>query len=344
MDSLLAKYTAFYDSAPVGYLTLNSEGVILDANLFCAGMLGIARSLLLQHNIREYVTEETWPALSSWLENATAIQGHSSFELTLKATNGTLFYTQVDAMIPERNNELQFTILDMTYRRQADERLHDLTQKLRDLSAHIEAGMEKEKKRIAREIHDGLGSTLSALKIELSILRRRLNPDSIDEKIENHIRSMSSLVDGSVELIRKLATELRPEVLDELGLLATLRWYARDFEGRTGISTGFNVYPKDFHLDPILSTAVFRIFQEIMNNVAKHAGATKVTIFLHKQHQQFLLRVRDNGVGIRDEELNHKRSFGIIGMQERVKLQKGQIKITGIPGNGTTVLIEIPIA
>ena len=178
--------------------------------------------------------------------------------------------------------------------------------------------MEQEKKRIAREIHDGLGSALSALKMELSLLRRRLEPGNSDPEIEKQIRSMSALVEGTVDLVRKLATELRPEVLDELGLIATLRWYTRDFGERAGFTSGFTVYPKDFKLDPALSTAIFRIFQEIMNNVAKHSAAGRVTVFLRKQQHQFLMRVRDDGIGIHEEELNHKRSFGIIGMLDLV--------------------------
>jgi len=342
MDSLLEKYTSLYDSDLVGHLTLNKQGIILEANRFFARLLGVDQALLLHRSVMDFVAYESGPALSSWLDTAVPGQDSTSFELILKSGNGSLFYTLAEGRIPVISDEYRLTVIDMTYRRQAGERMDSLTRKLRDLSAHIEAGMEQEKKRIAREIHDGLGSSLSALKMELSILHRRLDPENVNQEIENHIRSMSALVEGSVELIRKLATELRPEVLDELGLITTLGWYTSDFKTRTGIITGFSVYPKDFKLDPVISTAVFRIFQEIMNNITKHAGATKVTIFLHKRHHLFLMRVRDNGVGIKDEELEHKRSFGIIGMQERVKLLKGQIKITGVRNKGTTVVLEIP--
>ncbi len=154
---------------------------------------------------------------------------------------------------------------------------------------------------------------------------------------------MSELLDATVDMVRKLATQLRPGVLDELGLISTLRWYSADFEKRTGITARVTVYPKDFNLDLGISTAIFRIFQEIMNNVAKHSKASNVIIFLRKQQHQFMMRVRDNGIGISEDETGNRRSFGIIGIQERVKLLKGKIKINGIKNNGTIIEIEIPL-
>ena len=343
MELLLKKYRTLFDFAPVGLLTLNNEGVILEINLFCARMLGIDRPLLLNRNLRPFVTSETWPLIESWLAGAMENADKSTFEITLISANGSPCYVLAEGMIIQNHSAFMLTMLDQTYLRQADERMQTLAGKLHDLSAHIEAGMEQEKKRIAREIHDGLGSSLTALKMELSLLNRRLGNEKRDPEIEKHIRSMSALVEGTVDLVRKLATELRPEVLDELGLIAALRWYARDFGERTGITTGFSVYPKDFMLEPELSSVIFRIFQEIMNNAAKHSKATKVTIFLRKQQHLFLMRVRDKGIGINDEEASHKRSFGIIGMQERAKLQHGNIKITGARDKGTTIVLEIPI-
>lgn len=336
------KYSELFDAVPVGFLTLNSQGFIGEVNLFLARILRADRSAMTGRSFLPFVAEEKRDGFLSWLTLAEPGTSPVPVDLDLVAVDGTRLTTQVE-MKQLLSGEYRLIIQDMTYRRQAEERMQNLTQKLRDLSAHIEAGMEKEKKRIAREIHDGLGSSLSALKMELSILRRQLVPLDPDPEIEKHINAMSVLVESTVELIRKLATELRPEVLDELGLVATLRWYAKQFEARTGILTTYTVYPKDFKIDAAISTAVFRVFQEIMNNVARHSKATRVTIFLRKQHHQFLMRVRDNGSGIREEELNHKRSFGIIGMQERIKLQKGQMKISGVRKKGTTVVIEIPL-
>ena len=343
MNPLPARYESLFDSAPVGYLVLDEKCTVLFANKFCAGLLGTDPNIIMNQDFCRFISDESRLMLSSVIGGSTPLAGNKTFELTLITLNGAATIAQANVVSLVNPDEYLISILDMTYRRQSEDRIQGLTQKLRDLSAHIEAGMEKEKKRIAREIHDGVGSSLSALKMELSLLRRRLGHGNPDPEIEKHIRSMSALVESTVDLIRKLATELRPEVLDELGLIATLRWYTRDFGERTGFTTGFTVYPKDFKLDPVLSTAVFRIFQEIMNNIAKHSGAGKVTVFLRKQQHQFLLRVKDDGIGIREEELNHKRSFGIIGMQERVKLLKGQLRITGIKGKGTTVLLEVPL-
>ena len=342
-DTLLSRYRTMFDFAAIGYLSVNYDGIILESNLFFANLLGEERQQLLNRDVRIFLNSDSLAIFENWLKDPSADNEKRSSEMTMKRRDGSVLFTEAECLHHAVAHEFLLTFIDLTYRRQSNERMLSLTQKLRDLSAHIEAGMEKEKKRISREIHDGLGSSLSALKMELSLLSRRLNPENQDPEIAKHIRSMSVLVESTVELVRKLATELRPEVLDELGLLAALKWYTRDFEERTGIQTGFTVYPKDFRLEPKLSTAVFRIFQEIMNNISRHSKAGKVTIFLRKQQHLFLMRVRDDGIGIREEEMNNKRSFGIIGMQERVKLQKGQIKIHGIRNKGTTIVLEIPI-
>jgi len=184
MDSLLEKYTSLYDSDLVGHLTLNKQGIILEANRFFARLLGVDQALLLHRSVMDFVAYESGPALSSWLDTAVPGQDSTSFELILKSGNGSLFYTLAEGRIPVISDEYRLTVIDMTYRRQAGERMDSLTRKLRDLSAHIEAGMEQEKKRIAREIHDGLGSSLSALKMELSILHRRLDPENVNQEIE----------------------------------------------------------------------------------------------------------------------------------------------------------------
>ncbi|MEI6456929.1 MAG: histidine kinase [bacterium] len=335
-DQVNDGFRELFEFSPVGQITVNSKGTILDLNSFFAGMLGTDRDQLMGRQLGEFIGESTRENLMRSLDTAFSTRSGISFEITLSGGADL----RVDCLVPGKGTDCLMIITDITHRRQNEEKFTGLMQKLRDLSAHIESGMEKERKRIAREIHDGLGSSLSGLKMELSILRRSLQHDPV---VDKRIISMSQLIDSMVDLVRKLATELRPEVLDELGLIATLRWFARDFQVRTGIETGVNVFPKDFTLEPILSTTIFRIFQEIMTNISRHAKASRVTVFLRKQNHQLQMRVRDDGIGIREEEINSKRSFGIIGIQERVKLQKGHVRITGIPGKGTTIFIEIPI-
>jgi two-component system sensor histidine kinase UhpB len=330
----------FYHFSPVGYVTLDRKGNILAINPCAAELLGKKADLLLGHPLAEFICETARAGLSGSLERAFSDHSTVSLEATLCGRNLAEMDVRIDCLVPEKSRRCLVVITDITHRRQTEEKFNGLMQKLRALSAHIETGMEKERKRIAREIHDGLGSSLSGLKMELSVLRRSIGKDRETEK---RIGAMSELIDSMVDLVRKLATELRPEVLDELGLVAAIRWFARDFSDRTGIGTGVNVFPRDFTVKPALSTAIFRIFQEIMTNISRHSRAGRVTIFLRKKNHQFQMRVRDDGIGIREEDLNSKRSFGIIGIQERVKLQKGIVKITGIRGKGTTIYIEIPI-
>lgn len=342
-EAVPERYKTLFNMAPVGFVTIDRKGVILEVNSFIAKLFGATTDNLIRRNILELISGDSHQTFLTWLHTTTPGAPPAELEIILNGDQCQIFQTQCFCITSANGEEFILSLLDITFRRQADERMHGLTQKLRDLAAHIEAGMEQEKKSIAREIHDGVGSSLTALKMELSIIQRQLKPEACDPEVESHIRSMSELLDATVDMVRKLATQLRPGVLDELGLISTLRWYSADFEKRNGITARVTVYPKDFNLDLGISTAVFRIFQEIMNNVAKHSKATNVIIFLRKQQHQFTMRVRDNGIGISEDEAGNRRSFGIIGIQERVKLLKGKIKINGIKNNGTNIEIEIPL-
>jgi len=251
---------------------------------------------------------------------------------------------RINAIGLRKKRFFEFFLAEFTHGLPVDQRFTVLNQKLHELSAHIEAGMEQERKRMAREIHDGLGSSLSAIKMEMSVLKKILSPGrKFPKDAETVYRSMEHMIDGSVALVRKLVTELRPEVLDELGFASTIQWYTGDFRLITGIETEVTIFPGDFMLEPALSMSIYRIFQEIMNNISKHAQASRVTVFIRKHNDRLELRVRDNGIGIREDETKNRRSFGIIGMQERTKLLNGQISISGTPGKGTVIHLEVPL-
>lgn len=329
------KYSDLYDFAPSGYFTLDKNGEIVEINLAGARLIGIEREKLVNSKFGFFVSSDTKNIFNKFLDNVFNNKIKESCNITLINKKGSLIYVQVlgDYFVENKRECCFMIILDIT-------ETTKLSQKLIELSTHIEASMEKEKKRIAREIHDGLGASLTAIKIELSLLKREITSSP---EIEKHISSMNNMIDNSAMMIRKISTELRPEVLEELGLIEALRYFSRDFKERTKIDIDFNVYPKDFKIDPTISTAIYKIFQEIMTNITKHAKASKVTIFLRKQKQQLNLRVVDDGVGITLKNFGDKRSFGIIGMQERTKLLKGKIDITGKRNVGTTIVVDVPL-
>ena len=219
------------------------------------------------------------------------------------------------------------------------ERLRESEDKLRRLAAHLISIREEERAHIAREIHDELGQVLTGLKMEVTWLAKRLREKALVEKTD----SMCQLIDSTVQTVRKIATGLRPEMLDDMGLVAAVAWQAKEFQKRTGIRCRINLLPESTKLDIDVSTTVFRIFQEILTNVARHSRATRVDIDLALEGERLQLEVQDNGVGIGDSELHGGKSLGLLGMQERALLFGGEVHVTGSPGQGTTVAVSIPI-
>jgi signal transduction histidine kinase len=231
-------------------------------------------------------------------------------------------------------------------RQEAEQDLRTSREQLRALAAHLLSVREEERKLIAREIHDELGQSLTGFKMDLAWIRHRLQPGDgeIDRQpLLDKINEMGTLIDGSANLIRKLCTELRPGILDDLGLVPAVEWQAREFQKRTGIECALKLEVAELNLDPERSTALFRIFQEILTNVARHAAADRVTADLRRTGDELILEVRDNGKGIEPARLSGEKSLGLLGMRERALLFGGQVFIEGKKGRGTTVTVTIPM-
>jgi signal transduction histidine kinase len=216
---------------------------------------------------------------------------------------------------------------------------------LRALASHLESVREEERKLIAREIHDELGQSLTGFKMDLAWIRNRLQSPDADlarPALLEKIGAMGGLIDDTAGLIRKICTELRPGVLDDLGLSAAIEWQAREFQGRTGIACAVALDAGNLDVDAERSTALFRIFQEVLTNVARHARATRVEVRMGKIEEQIILEVRDNGRGIEEGELAGVKSLGLLGMRERAALLGGEVAIRGRRGEGTWVTVKIP--
>lgn len=222
-----------------------------------------------------------------------------------------------------------------------EEALEKSVEELRYLYAHIQSTMEGERTSIAREIHDEVGQMLAALKIDLSLLSKRLSGGK-KPAIEK-VREMSFLVDDTISKVQRIATELRPGILDDLGIVAALEHAVAEFQQRSGIKCRLNAEPENLVIDPEIATAVFRIFQEALTNVSRHAEATSVSVSLKRKDDWLVMQLKDNGVGIREEQVSGKQSFGLIGMRERANIAGGQLQIKGIPGKGTTITLSIPL-
>lgn len=231
--------------------------------------------------------------------------------------------------------------LDITERKRAEQQLTLSHDQLRKLTARLESVREEERILIAREIHDELGQALTGVKLELCLLHDQIA--EVSPAMMNRLESISTLVDGTIQSVQRIATELRPVVLDQLGLIPAIEWQAHEFQARTGIQCTLDVYLRAITLSHAGSTAMFRIFQEILTNVARHAQASIVHITLQEQAGSLVLDVRDNGRGVTDAELADPHSLGLVGMRERALLLGGETIFTGSPGTGTAVRVRIPL-
>jgi PAS domain S-box-containing protein len=228
----------------------------------------------------------------------------------------------------------------ITERKRVDAELQRSFDQLRALAAWLQSVREEERKRVAREIHDQLGQALTAIKIELSSLVHELPVG--DKPPAKRTSSILQLVDESIRTVRRISTELRPGMLDDLGLVATIEWAGEDFQARTGTTCRLDLPRDDIAVDPEQATAIFRIFQETLTNVARHADATAVEVRLVKEGGELMLKVHDNGKGIPEGKLSASKSLGILGMRERAILLGGELAISSLPGAGTTVRVRIP--
>lgn len=225
-------------------------------------------------------------------------------------------------------------------RRRAREQLRRSHKQLRALSVHLQHVREAEQIRIAREVHDELGQSLTGLKLQLTWLASRLPKQS--KRLHEKAQSMAANIDETIRAIRRIATELRPGVLDTAGLTAALEWQANQFQTQTGIVCEVKAETKDTLWDQELNTAFFRIFQEALTNVIRHARATKVAVRLAEADGQVVLEVKDNGRGISAAKIHNTKSIGLLGLRERAALLGGTLRIEGERGQGTTLTIRIP--
>ena len=242
------------------------------------------------------------------------------------------------AVLVKVNLELRQEIAE---RERVEGELRNSLEQLRDLAARLQHVREEERALVAREMHDELGQACTAIKMDLASIGRKATKRQAPLLAKVH--SASQLVDKMIFLVRRIASELRPRTLDDLGLNAALEWQAQEFEARTRISCFVDLPREQLALDSDRSTAIFRIFQESLTNVARHAHATRVDASLERRGDQLILQVRDNGKGFDPEQISTRKSLGLVGMKERALLLNGELKLEGVPGSGTTLTLRVPL-
>ena len=231
---------------------------------------------------------------------------------------------------------------DITDRHRAAEEVAASREELRVLAAHLNSVREVERSRIARELHDELGQVLTGLKLDLAWLEHRLAKSHSGDLVER-AHDMLARMDGVMISVRRIITELRPSVLDELGLADAIEWQAQDFASRSGVAVAVDVLHEATNVPEPIASTVFRILQEALTNVARHAGAKRVVVRFWNDLGVLTLRVRDDGRGIRADQMHGRHSLGLLGLRERAVACGGTIEIFGHPGQGTTVELRVPL-
>jgi len=246
-------------------------------------------------------------------------------------TNIARLATSVQRAVREAKERMQ--------RMKALEELRKSHEQLRNLAAHLESVREEERINIARDIHDEIGQIMAKIKMDVVWMKEKY----ADHKgIAEKALSMLDIINSSIKSVKRICTELRPSMLDHLGLEAAIEWQAEEFQKRSGIECEVKLNQDDIKLDRDQSTALFRIFQEALTNIHRHSKAKQVRVKLSEQENSIRLEIADNGIGITEEQFAKANSFGLLGMRERMHILNGEIKIKCGQNGGTTITVLMP--
>jgi len=314
--------------------------------------------LLNKINWNDIILDDDLPKV---LQNREFIKKNSNqsieFEYRIKTKQDEIRWLNESLLnVSNEKNEILFiqaTIYDITQRKIAETELRESRQQLRNLALHLDSVREEERKQIAFEIHDELGYALTAIKLDIAWLVKKI--DVSKDNLEQKIKEMSDLLELTIQKVRTISSQLRPSILDHFGLVAAIDWQSKEFQRRTAIRTRFNVNPKDIQVPESLATPIFRIFQESLTNISRYAKASRVDVYLEKQDKNIVLKVVDNGIGIDPDMIYHKNSFGLLGMREKAKSMGGEVVINNLALkyknngtnneeiHGTEVVLSVPI-
>ena len=348
-----ARKAAMLEAATDAILMIDHEGLILEFNPAAEQIFGYTRAEVLGKSLAEtiipaHLGKAHFRGLASYVATGTGPLLGRRMEMPALRADGSEFPAEL-VVTPIWTSGFPIfmgVLRDVTDRTQADQKFQNDLAQSRALTARLQNLREEERTHIAREIHDQLGQMLTGLKMDLAWLKNRLAEGSLGTSpalLVNKTQDMTDLIDTTIQAVRRLATELRPGILDQLGLAAAIEWQAEDFEKRSGIRCSTHSTLEEVHLDPQRATAAFRILQESLTNVVRHSKASMVTVLLSQDAEDLVLEIDDNGQGIQEVELTARHTLGLLGMRERAAMFGGEVQIAGVPGKGTTVTARIPL-
>jgi PAS domain S-box-containing protein len=334
-------FRVFLEEMGEGAVTLTQDGLILYANRRFSEIVGAPLDQVNGSAIFRFLSSPDGEVFRGSLSGAIAAGTRS--EVLLETPRGRVpALLSLIALPGSDPPALCMVVTDITERKRSEEKLRISRERLRNFSGRLQTLLEEERTRISREIHDELGQSLTALKLDLSLIRKKILSDGLAEE-SGKVHEVELAVSRIIRTVRKIATDLRPGILDELGVVAAIEWVAKDFQRGTGISCKVSGRGADRISDPVLSTAIFRIVQEALTNVSRYAAASQVKVSLEKKGDTLIVEVRDDGIGIMEGKIFDPKSLGLIGIRERVLLLGGEASISGKPGEGTLVRVILPM-
>ncbi len=329
------KYRSYIDSAPDGVFIADETGRYIEVNEAACRLTGYSKEELLKMSISEILSPESVnEGIESFMR--LAVKGESKDELMYRHKNGTSRWWSVEAVKLSGSRFLGFA-KDVTEKKKAEQDLENSLEELRRLTQYIEKVRDEERLTISRELHDDLGQALTAVKIDLGLIKRSMKEKRVIKKIDE----VTNLVGETIKTVQRLTSNLRPQILDDLGLMTAIEWYSGEFAQRTGIGMYLNI-DSVLAISAEASHVIFRIMQESLTNIARHSKATTVEIGLYKTDDIVTLSISDNGIGITDSQLESKKSFGIINMRERTASLGGTFHIKAGKDCGTEVILQLP--
>jgi PAS domain S-box-containing protein len=268
-------------------------------------------------------------------------------EIRNTAKDGTTYWVDMTIIpfLDAKSEPYEYIALDsdITERKKAEELLDQSYQDIRQLASHLQDVREEERAGMAREIHDELGQQLTGLKMDLSWISKRKAAVE-DNELHQKTTTVMNLLDTTIKTVRRIATDLRPSILDDLGLVAAIEWQSQEFERRSGIYTKFISSIEEFHHSSTIAIGLFRICQESLTNIARHAAASQILISLQEEENEYiLLKIEDNGKGFEVRKIGEKKTLGLLGMKERTLMMGGEFRIESESGKGTTLFVTVPI-
>ena len=351
------KYRDIFDETVEGIYRSTPAGHFLIINPAFARICGYASPEEMKEKVTDianhlYANPEDRLRFQKLIAAEGEVKG---FEVQFKEpTRGLVWISINSKAFRDEQGNIQYysgAIEDITSRKQAEEEARTSRSQLRALAGRLQQIREEERLIVAREIHDEMGGGLTGLKMDLSWLLHKMgDADPYEERVAlmDKIHTSNALIDQMIKIVRRISTDLRPSVLDDLGLIAALEWQLSEFTSHTGIPHEFVTTVEYVNMEKDTAVAVFRIFQEALTNVSRHSQATKVTVVLREEErslfgdESFVLEIRDNGRGITEEEILNPESLGLLGMKERVLAFGGDLRISGELDSGTTLILKIP--